>query len=73
MWLSDKSENLALYQIPPGTILVGGGFISVPLSAETTGFAISSLGEQIFLTTEDLFSFTSLSSKTIDIFVIRFS
>ncbi len=54
MWLSDKSENLALYQIPPGTVLPGGGFVSLSLSAETTGFAISSLGEQIFLTTEDL-------------------
>ena len=54
MWLSDKSDNLALHQIPTGSIVAPKGFHTIPLAVERTGFAISSLGDQIFLTSEDL-------------------
>ena len=54
MWLSDKSENLTIHQIPVGTTVAPDDFLTIPLSVEMTGFAISSLGDQIFLTTEDL-------------------
>ena len=54
LWLSDKSEQLNLYQIPQQTTIAPGEFLPIPVSEELTGFAISSLGDQVFLTTEDL-------------------
>ena len=54
LWLSDKSENLGLYQLPAQTTIAPGAHLPIPLSAESTGFAISSLGDQIFLSSEDL-------------------
>ncbi len=53
LWLSDKSQQLDLYQIPGGTRVAPGGFVTIPLSQALTGFAISSLGDQIFLTASD--------------------
>ena len=53
MWLSDKRDALNLYQIPAETIVPPGGFHVVPCSLETTGFALSSLGESVFLTGAD--------------------
>ena len=54
LWLSDKSETLNTYQIPTGTIVGANDVLSIPLSAELTGFAMSSFGDQIFLSTADL-------------------
>ncbi|MDB4798163.1 lamin tail domain-containing protein [Verrucomicrobia bacterium] len=56
MWLSDKSEQLDLYQIPQQTTITPGTFLPIPVSEELTGFAVSSFGDQVFLTTEDLTS-----------------
>jgi hypothetical protein len=56
MWLSDKSEQLDLYQVPQQTTIAPGAFLLIPVSEELTGFAISSMGDQVFLTTEDLTS-----------------
>jgi len=53
MWLSDKRDALNLYQIPTDTIVPPRGFHVVPCSLETTGFALSSLGESVFLTGVD--------------------
>ena len=54
MWLSDKSEQLDLYQIPENTTIAPGELLPIPVSNSLTGFAISSLGDQVFLTNEDL-------------------
>lgn len=53
MWLSDKQDNLMLYQIPSPTIITAGGFLVQEISVGLTGFGISSLGEQVFLTAQD--------------------
>lgn len=53
MWLSDKQDDLKLYQLPASTKIPAGGFLVLEVSVGLTGFGISSLGEEIFLTAED--------------------
>lgn len=52
-WLSDKADQLALYQFPEPSIIGARDFLILPISIELTGFALSSLGEQVFLTSAD--------------------
>jgi hypothetical protein len=53
MWLSDSSDDLMLYQIPGTAIVPPEGFLVMEILKETNGFALSSEGESLFLTTED--------------------
>lgn len=53
MWLSDKQDALMLYQIPSPTVIPASGFWVQEIGLGLTGFGISSLGEEIFLTAQD--------------------
>ena len=53
MWLSDKQDTLMVYQIPSPTVIPASGFLVQEIGVAVTGFGISSLGEEVFLTAQD--------------------
>ena len=53
MWLSDRQDSLMVYQIPSSTLIPARGFLVQEIGVGLTGFGISSLGEEIFLTAQD--------------------
>jgi hypothetical protein len=53
-WLSDDATNRQKWQIPAGTILSGNGYVSFSQSGDFGSvFALSSLGDDIYLTSND--------------------
>ena len=48
-YLTDEADRLEPFRIPNGTIIPARGYVSVTISDATTGFALSSGGERIYL------------------------
>ncbi len=53
-WLSDEADELNRFQFPPESIVEPMGFLSVPLSLDTHGFALGIRGDRLYLSSPEL-------------------